>query len=64
MHWGSDDSYGSEHMVDGRSFSAELHFVHWDTKRYSSFAEAAKAPNHEGLLVVGIFVKVKNLTIY
>ena len=29
FHWGPDDSVGSEHTVDGRSFSAEIHHVNF-----------------------------------
>lgn len=29
MHWGSSDQWGSEHLLDGHAFSAELHIVHY-----------------------------------
>ena len=28
FHWGVDDNEGSEHQVDGKAYSGELHFVH------------------------------------
>lgn len=28
LHWGTDDDFGSEHTVGGRSFPLEVHFVH------------------------------------
>jgi len=54
-HWGDSDDVGSEHTINGRHFSAELHLVHWNTK-YSSFSEAVDHP--DGIAVLGIFFKV------
>lgn len=28
FHWGRNDGQGSEHLVDGRAYAGELHFVH------------------------------------
>lgn len=55
-HWGPDSSVGSEHTVDGNSFPAEIHFVHWNCDKYSSFEEAVD--KEDGLAVLGIFFKV------
>lgn len=38
-------------------FKFQLHLVHWNTSKYKTFAEAAKAP--DGLAVLGVFLKVK-----
>ncbi|XP_023342769.1 carbonic anhydrase [Eurytemora carolleeae] len=54
-HWGGENSRGSEHTVDGKMFSAELHLVHYNSK-YGSFGEAADKP--DGLAVLGVFIKV------
>lgn len=35
---------------------SQLHLVHWNTTKYRTFAEAAKAP--DGLAVLGVFLKV------
>lgn len=87
LHWGSDSSKGSEHLIRSqryhvywfsysttrltnpsrfflilisvRSYPAELHLVHYNTK-YGTFAEATTHP--DGLAVLGIFLKV--LTCY
>ncbi|XP_046373899.1 carbonic anhydrase 2-like isoform X2 [Haliotis rufescens] len=56
LHWGSCDERGSEHTVEGKTFSAELHLVHWNRDKYSSFGEAAD--KHDGLAVFGIFLEV------
>nr|KAF7392443.1 hypothetical protein H0235_017442 [Vespula pensylvanica] len=55
-HWGCSDSRGSEHTVDGQAFAGELHLVHWNTSKYKTFAEAAKAS--DGLAVLGVFLKL------
>ncbi|XP_053571146.1 carbonic anhydrase 13 [Bombina bombina] len=56
FHWGCEDGLGSEHKVDGKSYSAELHIVHWNSEKYSSFVEAARKP--DGLCVLGVFLKI------
>lgn len=39
-------------------FMLQLHLVHWNTSKYNTFAEAAKAS--DGLAVLGVFLKVSN----
>ncbi|MEE6463645.1 hypothetical protein FKM82_005994 [Ascaphus truei] len=56
FHWGSSDKEGSEHIIDGMKHTAELHIVHWNAHRYSTFAKAAG--HHDGLAVVGVFLKI------
>ncbi|XP_036120377.1 carbonic anhydrase 2 isoform X2 [Molossus molossus] len=55
FHWGSCDGQGSEHTVDKKKYSAELHLVHWNTK-YGAFSKAVQQP--DGLAVLGVFLKV------
>lgn len=55
-HWGKTDDVGSEHTLDGKTFPAELHLVHWNKDKFSSFAEAAASDG--GLAVLGIFLTV------
>ncbi|XP_048647970.1 carbonic anhydrase 7, partial [Marmota marmota marmota] len=55
FHWGKKHDAGSEHTVDGKSFPSELHLVHWNAKKYSTFGEAASAP--DGLAVVSVFLE-------
>uniref|UniRef100_A0A8D1XFY0 Carbonic anhydrase n=1 Tax=Sus scrofa TaxID=9823 RepID=A0A8D1XFY0_PIG len=57
FHWGKTDDYGSEHLVDGAKYSAELHVVHWNSAKYSSAAEAAS--HADGLAIIGVLVKGK-----
>ncbi|KAJ7379722.1 hypothetical protein OS493_014128 [Desmophyllum pertusum] len=56
LHWGSIDTQGSEHNLDGEKFAAELHFVSWNTK-YSNVSEAKD--KSDGLAVLGLFIKVE-----
>ncbi|KAE8599146.1 hypothetical protein XENTR_v10017080 [Xenopus tropicalis] len=56
FHWGASNDFGSEHTVDGKGYAAELHLVHWNSDKYSSFAEASKNP--DGCAVVTVFIKV------
>uniref|UniRef100_A0A8B9S6J9 Carbonic anhydrase n=1 Tax=Apteryx owenii TaxID=8824 RepID=A0A8B9S6J9_APTOW len=56
FHWGSSDEAGSEHAVDGMKYAAELHVVHWNAEKYSSFVEAAR--QSDGLAVMAVFLKV------
>lgn len=53
-HWGSDDRFGSEHSVDGRTYAAELHFVHYNMEKYRTLAKAARHP--DGLVVLAVFL--------
>ncbi|XP_006113045.1 carbonic anhydrase 1 [Pelodiscus sinensis] len=56
FHWGRTDDYGSEHTVDGRKYASELHLVHWNSDKYSSFAEASDKP--DGLAIIAVFLQV------
>ncbi|XP_017571488.1 carbonic anhydrase 2 [Pygocentrus nattereri] len=55
FHWGSSDDKGSEHTVDGKTYPAELHLVHWNTA-YPSFGEAVD--KSDGLAVIGVFLEI------
>ncbi|XP_054450953.1 carbonic anhydrase 13 isoform X2 [Pteronotus mesoamericanus] len=57
LHWGSADDHGSEHVVDGVRYAAELHVVHWNSDKCPSFVEAAHEP--DGLAVLGVFLQGK-----
>lgn len=53
FHWGSNDTVGSEHTVDGFRFPLEMHLVHTNTKYVNNATEALY--NADGLAVIGIF---------
>ncbi|XP_075776560.1 carbonic anhydrase 13 isoform X4 [Pelodiscus sinensis] len=68
FHWGASDDVGSEHAVDGKKYAAEepgemeykelieLHVVHWNSDKYSSFVEAAR--QRDGLAVMAVFLRI------
>ncbi|KAH9398533.1 Phospholipase A2 crotoxin acid subunit CA [Tyrophagus putrescentiae] len=53
-HWGKNCSCGSEHVINNKHYSAELHFVHWNCEKFSSAREAAI--NKDGLAVVAVLL--------
>ncbi|KAL9981645.1 hypothetical protein ACROYT_G010377 [Oculina patagonica] len=56
LHWGSVNTQGSEHFLDGHKYAAELHFVSYNTK-YANLSMAAG--NDDGLAVLGVLIKVE-----
>ncbi|XP_075684212.1 carbonic anhydrase 13-like [Rhinoderma darwinii] len=56
FHWGSSDRDGSEHVIDGHVYPAELHIVHWNSQKNLSFDEAVKHP--DGIAVIGVLLKL------
>jgi carbonic anhydrase len=59
MHWGDCLDRGSEHLLDDKPYSAELHFVYWNGELYHDPKKASQSQHNDGLLVLGVFVKVK-----
>ncbi|XP_071455321.1 carbonic anhydrase 7-like [Hetaerina americana] len=57
FHWGKKTGEGSESLVDGCSYSAEMHAVFWK-KEYGSKKEALKY--RDGLALVAYFLEVKD----
>lgn len=57
-HWGRNDHDGSEHTVDNRSYSAELHFVHYNMEKYHTLSKAARHP--DGLVVLSVFIDAQD----
>ncbi|KAF6092603.1 carbonic anhydrase 10 [Phyllostomus discolor] len=58
LHFGSEDSQGSEHLLNGQAFSGEVQLIHYNHELYTNVTEAAKSPN--GLVIVSIFIKVSD----
>ncbi|CAH3149935.1 unnamed protein product, partial [Porites evermanni] len=55
FHFGCKNDQGSEHTVDGRAYSGELHLVTYNTK-YTDFQTAVD--KKDGLSVIGVFLEV------
>ncbi|KAI4874000.1 hypothetical protein NFI96_032080 [Prochilodus magdalenae] len=57
LHWGNGVGVatGSEHTIDGRSTSAELHVVHYNSELYANMSEAKTQAN--GLAVLGVLIE-------
>lgn len=56
FHWGSSSEQGAEHTIDGKRYASELHLVHWNKSKFSSFEEAAS--QRCGLCVLAVFLQV------
>ncbi|XP_065102339.2 carbonic anhydrase 14 isoform X1 [Paramisgurnus dabryanus] len=57
LHWGKGVGVatGSEHTINGRSSSAELHVVHYNAELYGNMSEAKTQGN--GLAVLGVLIE-------
>lgn len=55
FHWSNDDKCGSEHHVDGKCFSVEVHIVMYNQK-YGSNNQATRYP--DGIAVISFFGEV------
>lgn len=55
FHWGSNDTHGSEHVLDSGRYSMEMHLLHRNTK----YATVEQAREHEdGLAVLAVLYAV------
>ncbi|XP_065831520.1 carbonic anhydrase-like [Oscarella lobularis] len=59
VHFGSEETRGSEHTIDGVAYPAEVHFVHYNTK-YRDLESALMEEN--GLSVIGVFLKLGSVS--
>ena len=57
FHWGNNSKVGSEHLINGRAFPLEVHFVHFNS-RYVTLGEAVG--HEDGLAVIGVMFHVSN----
>ncbi|XP_036963334.1 carbonic anhydrase 12 isoform X1 [Acanthopagrus latus] len=57
FHWGSSGRpAGSEHMVNGRQYAAEMHVVHYNSDKYPNMSTAVD--KSDGLAVLGVLIEV------
>jgi len=62
FHWGSKDSQGSEHTIDGKSYPLELHLVHFKSDYGKTLTQALTSSNpikNDTLAVLGIMFQVE-----
>jgi carbonic anhydrase len=57
LHWGKSDFAGSEHQLNGKPFSMEIHFVHYSEK-YKNVSDAVASGDRRALAVFGVFVNM------
>nr|CAD7256416.1 unnamed protein product [Timema shepardi] len=57
FHWGSKNNQGSEHVLNGIQYPAEMHIIHRNT-RYSSVQEAQHFSH--GLTVLAFFFQLRD----
>ncbi|XP_041650598.1 carbonic anhydrase 12 [Cheilinus undulatus] len=57
LHWGSSNKpAGSEHLVNGRQYAAELHIVHYNSDKYPNMSMAVD--KSDGLAVLGVLIEL------
>ncbi|XP_028254694.1 carbonic anhydrase-related protein 10-like isoform X1 [Parambassis ranga] len=56
LHFGSEDSQGSEHLLNGQGFPGEVQLIHYNQDLYANYSEAVRNPH--GIAVVSIFIKL------
>jgi len=57
FHWGSDDTKGSEHKVNGKPYPMEMHFVHYKAS-HPNISAALKEGAGDSLAALGVFFEV------
>lgn len=58
FHWGSNNSHGSEHTIDGVAAPMEMHIVHWNLDVGEDIKEATEKDEHNSLEVLGVLFKI------
>ncbi|KAI0983215.1 hypothetical protein GJ496_003281 [Pomphorhynchus laevis] len=58
IHWGEDDSCGSEHTINGKSYAGEIHIVNWNSTKFMDISSAQADMKFSGLCVLGILLEV------
>ncbi|XP_050411896.1 carbonic anhydrase-related protein 10 [Patella vulgata] len=56
IHYGRDDERGSEHMVDGATFAAEIQFIAYNIDLYKNISEARIQPY--GTTILAVFAEI------
>ncbi|KAL4230275.1 Carbonic anhydrase-related protein 10 [Mactra antiquata] len=56
LHYGVNNSVGSEHTIDGKSFVGEIQFLAYNSELYSNHTVAQQSPR--GIAVIAVFINV------
>ena len=56
LHWGSDNTRGSEHTKNGIPYPAEMHIVHYNHVKFRTVGDAISKPN--GIAFLGFWIKL------
>ncbi|XP_041038246.1 carbonic anhydrase-related protein 10-like [Carcharodon carcharias] len=59
IHFGSVDTIGSEHLIDGSPFPAEIQLIHYNVHLHNNLSEASHSPN--GLMIISLFAKIDDI---
>ena len=59
FHFGSDDTMGSEHKMDGVQSPGEIYLIFYDGDKFTNFADAAASANADALATVSYMVMVR-----
>lgn len=57
FHWGSVNRLGSEHTLDGRSYSGEIHITFYDRK-WGTMENALTSKYRNSILVIAVFMTI------
>ncbi|KAK3520813.1 hypothetical protein QTP70_032379, partial [Hemibagrus guttatus] len=60
LHFGSDDTHGSEHLINGNAFPGEVQLIHYNQDLYLNYSEAEKSPH--GVAIISLFMKISEPT--
>ena len=60
FHFGSDDTKGSEHTMDGVQGPGEIYLVFYDGDTFTNFETAAASSNADALATVSYMVSVRS----
>ncbi|XP_041359715.1 carbonic anhydrase-related protein 10-like isoform X2 [Gigantopelta aegis] len=58
LHFSTDDHQGSEHTIDGKSFSLEFHIVAYNADLYTNLSYASRSPR--GIATLAVFAQVSD----